>query len=216
MVARGTAVPFSPEDISGLKVWLKIDSLSALNDGDPVSTWTDSSGNGNDFTYNAGIPSSRPLYRETGGPNSHPAAEFDGTNDVLKKLAFPVISQPDTIIIVFDVGRPLDAESANRQLVAGGLIYAGAVLDSGNGGAVDTFIVQSAIFNGVSSKIYRDGVETASGNAGTLSLSDTVELGSDGTSYNAGKLCELLIYDSGLSANDRGNVEAYLVSKYGI
>jgi hypothetical protein len=42
-------MPFSPSDITGLKVWLKADQIGGA-DNDPVGTWADQSGQANDFT----------------------------------------------------------------------------------------------------------------------------------------------------------------------
>lgn len=70
---------FSPTDISGLKFWIKADSLS-LSDNDPISTWADQSGNSNNATASL---TARPLYK-TNIQNSLPVARFDGSNDVME------------------------------------------------------------------------------------------------------------------------------------
>ncbi len=67
---RAGEIPsFLPTDVAGLKLWVKADSL-ALNDGDPVGTWADQSGNGNDLvqataakkpTYKANILNGLPV-----------------------------------------------------------------------------------------------------------------------------------------------------------
>src|SRR5205085_10552927 len=41
--------PFDPSTIPNMAVWLKADALS-LSDGDPIGTWTDSSGNSHNGT----------------------------------------------------------------------------------------------------------------------------------------------------------------------
>lgn len=71
---RGAAASvgaIAPASVSGLAVWLKADALS-LNDGDPVSTWADSSGNGRDFT---GSGANRPTYK-TAILNGKPVVRF--------------------------------------------------------------------------------------------------------------------------------------------
>lgn len=45
LLLTGKTYAFSPSDISGLSAWYKPESLQ-LNNNDPVSSWTDSSGNG--------------------------------------------------------------------------------------------------------------------------------------------------------------------------
>lgn len=68
---------WTPASKSGLVFWFKADSL-ALNDGDPISTWTDSSGNLGQNATQAGTL--RPLYK-TNIQNSKPAVRYDGVDD---------------------------------------------------------------------------------------------------------------------------------------
>lgn len=67
--------------LAGCDLWLKASELTE-DDGDPISTWEDASGVGNDVT---GTTTTRPVYRETGtaGLNGLPTVEADGTDDVL-------------------------------------------------------------------------------------------------------------------------------------
>lgn len=69
-----------PTDVTGsaLSLWYKADSLT-LNDGDAVSSWTDSSGNNRHATMSG---SNRPVYK-TNIQNSYPSIRFDGSNDYL-------------------------------------------------------------------------------------------------------------------------------------
>src|SRR5687768_11145672 len=69
-----------PSDIAGLKLWLKADAITGLADGDPVTTWADSSGEGNDFTQ--GTAGNKPIYK-TSILFGLPVVRFDGTDDVL-------------------------------------------------------------------------------------------------------------------------------------
>ncbi len=90
------AVPATPTDISNMKLWLKADAITGLNDGDPVASWTDSSGLGNAATQSTG--GLKPLYK-TNIVNSLPVVRFDGTDDT---MALPSIT-PFTDITVFIV-----------------------------------------------------------------------------------------------------------------
>src|SRR3990167_3932393 len=67
-----------PDSISGLQLWLKADAITGLNDGDSVTTWTDSSGNSNDATQSTAA--NKPIYK-TSIINSKPVLRFDGSND---------------------------------------------------------------------------------------------------------------------------------------
>ena len=65
---------FSPPQLSGLQFWLKADAITGLNDGDPVTTWNDSSGSGRNAT---GVGAARPIYK-TNIINGLPALQFSG------------------------------------------------------------------------------------------------------------------------------------------
>lgn len=69
-----------PSLIDGLVGWFRADAITGLDDGDPVSTWTDGSGNGWNATQSA---DKRPLWRADAGPNATPAVEFDGVDDCM-------------------------------------------------------------------------------------------------------------------------------------
>jgi hypothetical protein len=73
-------IDVTPRHISGLKLWLRANSLTGLNDNDPVTTWTDSSGNANNCTQSTA--DKKPLYK-TGILNGKPVVRFDGSDDVL-------------------------------------------------------------------------------------------------------------------------------------
>lgn len=102
-------------DYSGLRAWWKADSLS-LNDGDSISSWADSSGNGRTLTQSLTL---RPTYK-TNIFNSLPAARFDGSNDRLT-LATPEVLTDFTCIMVGTVtadGCVFAHETLNMQMRA--------------------------------------------------------------------------------------------------
>jgi hypothetical protein len=90
--------PLSPDAVSGLALWLKADALS-LNDADPVSTWTDSSGNGRNFTQTG---TARPTYKTTAGlfPTNKPVVRFDGVDDYLASAAIDLSSASAVTLIL--------------------------------------------------------------------------------------------------------------------
>ena len=73
-------VAWNPTNIAGCVLWLDANQITGLNNGDPVATWSDMSGNGNDATQAVGA--NQPTYR-TGRINGLPAVDFDGGNDFL-------------------------------------------------------------------------------------------------------------------------------------
>jgi len=64
---------------AGAKLALDTRFITGLSDTDPVSTWSDRSGNGNDAT---GSSTTRPTY-ETNEQGGQPILRFDGSNDYL-------------------------------------------------------------------------------------------------------------------------------------
>jgi len=65
----------SPQPVTAdLKAWFKADALN-LNNNDSVTTWNDSSGNGNNITQ--GTSTNRPVYN-TNVLNGHPGVYFSG------------------------------------------------------------------------------------------------------------------------------------------
>jgi hypothetical protein len=73
---------FSPDEVAGITCWLKPDSNWVNNTA--LTTWSDASGHGIDFTQATGAnnPNTR-----TGGQAGSPYVEFDGTNDFLVQAA---------------------------------------------------------------------------------------------------------------------------------
>lgn len=72
--------PINPLTLSP-KLWLKADAIVGLNDGDPVSSWADSSGNGHDATE--ATTTAQPIYK-VNILNGYPAIRFDGVDDTLR------------------------------------------------------------------------------------------------------------------------------------
>lgn len=77
-------------------LWLSADALS-LSDTDPVSTWIDLSGNGNDASQTSA--SARPLFR-TGMVNGMPAVVFDGVDDFMPFNGNLIVNTDFTVIYV--------------------------------------------------------------------------------------------------------------------
>ena len=71
--------------LTGLVAWYKPETLAATYaNGDPISTWADSSGNSRDLT---GTTTTRPLAAAS-AINGYMAADFDGTDDRLSSAGF--------------------------------------------------------------------------------------------------------------------------------
>src|SRR6056297_2076788 len=77
-------------------LWLRADAISGYNDGDPLDTWIDTSGNQN---HGEQTGTARPSY-ETNIINGLPAIYFDGVDDYIDTL-FTIPSKNMTIFTVF-------------------------------------------------------------------------------------------------------------------
>lgn len=214
---------FSPTDIPGLKVWVKADAITGLSDGDTVNTWSDSSGNSNDFIRGAGTP----MYK-TNIVNGLPAVMI--TSALGGKMTTPNFgaAQPDTIFIVFQ--RTTDGSA--MCLYDGLGQFTQLLYNSSGSGSIAMFAdnnlagttvatgvwaVFSSIFNGASSVTYSNGQSIITGdvgasNGGGMTIGET-----GGGSFNTdGVIAEILYYNSSLSTTNRQAVEDYLGTKYAI
>jgi hypothetical protein len=188
----------TPDQIAGLKLWLKADSLS-LSDGDPVSTWADSSGNGNDATQ--GTAGLRPLYK-TNIVGGKPVVRFDGTDDY---LALTGLNLTDfTAFVVY--------QTSGNNVLLGNAGTNFQIFGIGNGANAYSFYDNLTF---LSSDIL--SAPRTSWNQGCITRSgSTVSFFESGVSrhrcHPAGDRPSD-IYDSVLSTSDRQSIENYLLVK---
>lgn len=218
MAARGIKL-FSPLDITGLKLWLKADSLS-LTDGSAITAWTDSSGNGND---GSGGAFGNSTYK-TAIQNGLPIARFDGTSSGVNIPAV-VSAIPYTILIVANQtskttnGVLIQRRSGGSLMLIRLDITTGFFRASAGNSRVDAadhsgaFHVFTTILNSASSFAYVDGSQIIAADMGS-NVPGTLALGTDGSAFLTGDIGEILVYDTSLSSTNRGLVEAYLKSKW--
>lgn len=101
-----------PADIPGLRVHLDADKISGLSDAQAVSSWSDLSGFGNDFSE----ATDQPTY-ETSEINSLPVVRFNGTNDLLAATLNSTLPQPFTLFLV--AKHSAGSVSADEHIVGG-------------------------------------------------------------------------------------------------
>lgn len=230
LTGAGRQGGFSPQAVAGLQLWLKADAIVGLNDGDPVSTWADASGNGRDLTQ---ALTKRPTYK-TNIVNGLPVVRFDGTNDVLISPSFSY-EQPSTIFMVnkttssdfkywfssrggFGMAAYQNAGSPTLSMYAGS---AGQPASNRLNGSLppSSFELWRMKYNGASSALHlNNAAQTyATGSPGSNS-GDGLYLGNRyDESLPAGvDFAEFLIYDPAPGASDVAAIEAYLATKYGI
>jgi hypothetical protein len=222
-------VVFSPDDIAGLVGWWKADSLS-LSDNDAITTWPDSSGNGNTFAGAIG-----PTYK-TAIQNGLPVARFDGVDDVLKTAAlgwsnltvFIVVkATADPAAVQNDTGLWRMSQGASTHYpFTDGVVYDGAGSDArktvGNlASSLAAFRLYGVLSTAGEWTAYLDGVEVFTTGTNTVAnptgSAPDMWLGHNdlGNPFE-GDIGEMLVYDAALSDTDREAVETYLADKWGL
>ena len=232
---------FSPEDLSGLTIWLKSDAITGLSDDDPVTTWEDQSGNANDFTQSTA--SKKPTYK-TSIQNSLPAVRFDGTDDGML-ISSIALNTDFTLYMALDAGATNDVIiehsanassndgfyviSSNNQTVR---VFRGGVNDFFNDDVSDwldtatgdwSYICLSYDSSTDLFTIRRNGADR-SGTQGTenpvnTAATDQLNLGSrnQASSFFLGDIGEVIFYNNVVhNTTQIQSVEEYLADKWNI
>lgn len=229
---------WTPASLTGLQFWLKADAIGGLNDGDAITTWADSSGNGNDATQSTGT--AKPTYK-TGILNGLPCARFDG-GDSLRGGGTTSIT--GTTLTAFAIVS-LNSGSANYarvlSLSASGqndynsAARAAPILRNSNTQALASFrnnVVRSSgaivygthayvvsIFDGTNHTIYVNGVAgSALASSGTFAIS-AYALGDNyltDSSFLNGDIVECGVTNTNVSGADLTSLQSYLSTRSGI
>ena len=235
--------PLAPH-MTNLEVWLDASQLGLTNN-DPVSSWTDESGNGEHYTASG---ATRSTYRDTGVTiNGLPVVSFDATvPNYLKNTTMDSTGWGyATIIIVGRINTDPPAVGSKTGLYrfnasdnenafpwTDSSIYMGTWsagrISTGNPtfALTSPFIFSVGMVNDfVANKIYmvkvNQRMQYNSGNftfQGTAAGTETL-IGSSSAAYGScydGVIAEVLIYSGHLSGMDRDVTIHYLKNKYGI
>ncbi len=211
-----TSGGFVPSDIAGLQVWLEADSLS-LGDGDPVSTWADQSGNGNDAT---GSGTARPTY-QTNELNSLPIVRFDGVNDVLAGNRGSLTGY--TLFLIFKGNPPTNftgpyvLENDSHDGIYVGNLFVRVSTNINSGDNFSSFKLLSLTCPGSGTATAYVNGASAGTNSGAAPGGSGYLLGTASNStFSPVDIAAFLIYDSSLGSTDRGAVETYLINKWAL
>lgn len=212
-----SGIPIPMEDLC---LWLKADTGVSVDGSNFVFSWADQSGNGNDVIQTN--EACQPQFVEN-VLNGKPVLRFTGSSDFMRRIFSETINQPISIYVIF-------------RIVGGGLLYIidginsfhsirndnGYIQMRTSGGTfgfyemtTDIFYLSEGIFNGYSSKLFKNGILKASGI--TNGNMDGITVGSYygvDTAFFVGDIAEILLYNSELSDTKRIQVEQYLLSKY--
>ena len=228
---------WDPSLIPGLQLWVDASDAGtlytdstlttlAVSDGDPIGGWKDKSGyNRNAFQTDG---TRKPLLK-TGLQNGRSIIRTDGVNDnlLISTISIPQPYQVFFVCKISSTGNVFHA-TGQAQVRTGNAsfitpltsvaAFSGAVLSATNFFSSGATLLGEYVANGASSKIYKNSVLSASGNAGTQGITSNFSIGAYNTpqDFISMDMCELIIYGSELSASDRKTVEVYLNSKWSI
>ena len=200
-----------------------------LDDGDPVGTWPDSSGNSRDATQ--ATAANQPAYRSAHTPlGGQPAVEAaDG--DFMKTAAFTALTQPNTIVAVCVLPATTATTlhdgiaSGNRNLhygVAQGgddprySLFAGSANARSPVATDNTKRLVVSEYNGSSSRIILDGTAYSPGDPGSHSLTGlTVFSYFDGSNAKGLTIAFLGLADGLLTSTQLSDLHGWAQGKYG-
>ena len=222
---------------------LQADTL-VLNDGDPVSTWADQSGNGRDFTQ-AGT--ARPTKQTDGGYSS---VVFDGSDDTLNGSDFAdnlpafavffaakMTADDNTALEVGKTGVIYATAGWSLTVHYAGLYYVEFICESDAGNealyletdlddATPWTIYTGEVLSLSEAHLYVNGSNAAENDFSYGTLTDyssakAVRIGTDDSVFilNKGSVRALMIYqitDTVGWAADRAAITAWLAARYGI
>ncbi len=223
----GADGPSFPAGISP-RAWYKADAISGA-DGDPVTTWTDSSGNGNNITQ--ATSTARPLLKTAvlngravvrfDGLGAAPAGDFlAGTFTNSQPAEWFVVAKWANAFVLTDVATDGVGGAFNelqRNSSTGVRIYGGAFLTRTT--TPQAWHQYTCVFNGASSSFAVDGGTAATGSAGTENaggVSIGTQSGAGGTGGAAMDVAEVVICAGTLSGADRTAIESYLRLKWNL
>ena len=230
---------FSPDDVSGLIVWCAARLETGYVDDDPVGTWTDQSGN----NLHAGASgTTRPLYK-TNVLNGLAVLRFDaddymsigsinltGTDAVSVFGVYSAPSGGDRVFYEFsdNVNSYTDsflcyrtAGNAPTALVKGDVGYctttSARTLTTTH--RIVTYVFDKSLSSNESA-VYVDsvgGAACATNNTNAFGTRTSFIAARGGASlFLNGDIAEFLFYNRAVTAGERGQIETYLSSLYGI
>jgi hypothetical protein len=226
----GLGVSESVLDIHSPKLWLKANSLSQ-SDNTTVSTWPDSSGQGNDVTVGGGAPKFR-----TGILNSLPIIRFSGS-DYFDVGSFIGSFSAGEIAVVLKASHDPDPDGASNWLwylgsSADGTAYpdtSGSIKEQFGTNARKTTVNPTPALT--SWRLYdvssaANSFKTRLDNAEIYSTAtNTVGFTSSGAAIGTnvgrfggfiGDIAEVIIWDRVLTNDERADVVQYLSDKYAL
>ncbi len=224
--------------------WWRIED-EGLNDGDPISTFTDKSGNSRNLTASSGA---RPTYESSSGmPNNHHYAIFDGSDDTVTNASYNAGTFLDAdgyvLAMVVNVQAAPTSSStpySNDTIWSDTSGWTGLHLKGGSdfqfqsyhwdvapGSGIEQALSGQKSFNTWYLCIMRyDGtnLETWVNNDSAVqepannqsTLSGQFRIGTYSVRYGEFKLAEFATFDSGLTTGDINDLKTYFNDRYSL
>jgi PKD repeat protein len=215
---------YSQIPTNNLKLWINADSVS-LNSG-YVDTLYDLSGNNNHVAQS--VLSNCPSFADSISQlNNYPVISFAGSNDFMSCDFGENFSIPNTFFIVWTKSNNSlsyawsEIGGSHRTDLFFNNNTVGLSKTAGNDINYNQNIpftnINTAIFNGSNSKIFRNGIFMDNGSTSDANSTSSIVLGKldlNGCCQFDGLIAELLFYDTALTDSSRQVVEKYLMDKY--
>ena len=227
---------WTPSDLDSgtLTAWYKADSISG-SDGSAVSSWSDSSGNGNDLAQGT---SARQPTLQTEELNSLSVVRFDGLNDIISDGDIADLDVGTGDIWMASVFKSTDNSAAQFFFEKGGnqfalVTTAAGVLQArmggnsnipkqsaGNWSRTEFVMVTASRVSSTCNGFVNGSDMTTTGttNSGSISNSNVFDVGagSVGAQPVVGDIAEILVGGATLSTDDRQKIEGYMAHRYGL
>lgn len=217
-----------------LTAWYKADSISG-SDGDAVSAWTDSSGNGNNLAQAVGV---RQPTLQTNELNDLSVVRYDGVNDIISDGDISDLDVGTGDIWMACVFKSTDNSAEQNVFEKGHLAFgvritAAGVLQmvlgsntntptqsSGNWSRTAFVLMTAARVSSTCNGFINGSASNTTGTTNTTSISNSnvFDIGSRAVGAGAmtGDIAEVLVGGATLTSSDREKLEGYLAWKWGL
>lgn len=201
---------------------------AGIVDGDPVSSWVDSSGNGFNATQTG---TARPIYK-TGILNGKPVVRFSsassqflslgaGLSNARPVVVFAVMRGFNTLAYMPSIGSTINTENFGpyqysntwRYFGIDGVIYISNTITDTSWHILTSFGTDAG--HGSGTEWHTDGTGVGPSYVAASSGANLNAIGVRGSDYGDGDIAEILVYGH-LSSTEMANIEKYLGTKYGI
>lgn len=217
---------WTPASLSNLLGWYSPEGLDSqgYSDTDTVTTWPDSSANGNDLT-NTGTP----VY-SVNQIGSYPGVIFNrASGDTLVSGTISAISPPVHLFLVFEQNTWTDGEritSFQNSTVRFSIMQdnvspemkmhngAATFATNSSNASIDNYRFCEALFDGATSSISNNGEAPLTGNTGA-NTSTTIQLSNSvvGAGFT---ITEFIVVDGEVPSDELTELRSYINTKYGL